>query len=115
MAWGDPFEIVLLRDFAVGGEAGITGRYRRALPSRLFLVFAEYARSRRRFKSMRKGRECFKCKRHQRSRIPNESRNCLRHDAPLLRSRPALNQHFQIQILGCQALESVVADGAEMV
>ena len=44
-----------------------------------------------------------------------EAGDRLRHDAPLLRPRASLDQHLEIELLARKPLESVLADGAELV
>ena len=46
--------------------------------------------------------------------LRDEARDRLRHHAPLLRPCLSLDQHVQVELLGCQSFRSVLADGAEV-
>ena len=46
--------------------------------------------------------------------LGDETRDRLRHNPPLLRPRPAFDQHVQIQLPGGQSFQRGLADGAEV-
>ena len=47
-------------------------------------------------------------------RFAKEAGDGLRHDAAFLRSRPPLDEHLQVQLLGRQPLQRVLADRPEV-
>jgi hypothetical protein len=53
--------------------------------------------------------------RRRRAGIGQEPGNCFGDDAVLLRPRPPLDQHFQVQLARGQAFQRILADGAEPV
>ncbi len=68
----------------------------------------------RRFECVGQAQEHLEGQRHVLGRVPDETRDGLRNDAPLLRPRATLNQHFKVQLLGREPFKRVLADGAEL-
>ena len=64
---------------------------------------------------MRQARDRLERERHELGRLAEETRDGLRHDAPLLRPRAPLDQHFEIELLAREPFQGVLADGAELV
>ena len=52
--------------------------------------------------------------RHEFGCLAEESRDGLRDNTPLLGLRSSLDQHLEVELLTCQPLQSVLADGAEL-
>ncbi len=53
--------------------------------------------------------------RNEDRRVAQEPGDGLGDDAALLRARPALDEHLEVQVAGGESLEGVLADGAEAV
>src|SRR3989304_1567999 len=68
----------------------------------------------RRLEGVRHARDGLERERHELGRLAQEARDGLRHDAPLLRPRAPLDQHFEVELLAREPLEGVLADGTEL-
>ena len=114
VARGYPFQIVRLRGLAIGRAAWITVGEGRELPVRVLLVPAQYRWGPRRLERVGHARDRLQGERHELGRLAQEARDGLRHDAPLLRARPSLDQHLEVELLAGEPLERILADGAEL-
>ena len=114
MAGRDPLQLLRLGGVAVGGAARIAVRESRQLPVRVLFVAAEHRRRPRRLEGVRQARHRLERERHELGRLAQEAGDGLRHDAPLLRPRAPLDQHFEIELLARESLQRVLADGAEL-
>ena len=114
MAGRNPLQLLGLGRLAVGGAARIAVREGRELPVRVLLVTTEDRGRARRLEGVRHARDGLEGERHELGRLTEKTRDGLRHDAPLLRPRAPLDQHFEVELLARQPLEGVLADGAEL-
>ena len=64
---------------------------------------------------MQQARDRLYGERHEFGRLTQETSDRFRHDAPFLRPRTPLDQHFKIELLACKPLKCVLADGAELI
>ena len=114
MPRGDPLQILFLSRVAVGRQARIASRQLRVLPARLALVPLQARRCATRIERMHHAPDRLQIQGRVLGTLRDEACACLRHDAAFLGTCPALDQHVQVELLGCQSFQSIVADRAEV-
>jgi hypothetical protein len=110
----DPFELLGFGSITVGGTSGVTVCNCRQLPVRVLFVASQQWWRSGWIECVREVRHRLQRPRDKLGGVVNESRNRLRHDASLLRTRASLDQHLQVELLTRQSLERVLADGTEL-
>ena len=114
MTGRDPFEAILLGGLAVGRATWILHRQCGKLPVWLSFVMLKDRWRPGRLKGMRHVLHDLELERDIVGGLADEAGDGLGHNATLLRPSPALDQHLQVEFLGCQTLERVLADGPEV-
>ena len=113
VAGRDPLQLLGLGDLAVGGAARIAVSEGRELPVRVLLVTPKACGRACRLKGVRHVRDRLHREGYELGRLTKKSRDGLWHNTSLLRPRPPLDQHLEIECLARESLEGVLADGTE--
>src|SRR5882724_242211 len=112
--WGDPLQLVLVSHLTVGRQARITSRQWCTRPIWLALIPSQDGGRARWFKRVQEGGDRLQSHRHVRRCLLQEARDGLWHQPTLLRTRPPLDEHLQIERLGSQPLKRIFADGPKV-
>ena len=109
-----PFEVVRFRRVAVRREARISDRQLGRCPARFALVLLQAGRRATRLERMRKAAHRLERQGRISCTLLHEPCDGLRHHPPLLRPRPAFDEHVEVELPGRQPFQSGLADAPEV-